>query len=233
LFHYGQWLSQTGAACYLGQVSVQASQSTIKVGEGGEATSAVADPCGLPLPARGARSRTRRAIVAAAVELLCHRPASSLGEIADAASVGRTTLHRYFPERADLLRAIGGESLDGIRQAQARARLDEGTGRDALSRLARELFDLGDLLMLVFNEPTLMAQPEWRESGATDRELSAVVERGHRDGTIDPSLPPLWVQSILWSMLYAAWSLARDSGRSRHDALGLLLRSLDGAVSPR
>ncbi|TGJ95488.1 TetR family transcriptional regulator, partial [Actinotalea fermentans ATCC 43279 = JCM 9966 = DSM 3133] len=62
-------------------------------------------------PATGARARTRRAILDAAVSVFSSNQAASLGEVAQAAQVGRSTLHRYFPERADLMRAVGAEAL--------------------------------------------------------------------------------------------------------------------------
>ncbi|MDQ3577436.1 MAG: TetR/AcrR family transcriptional regulator, partial [Actinomycetota bacterium] len=46
---------------------------------------------------RGARARTRRAILDAAISVLSRNPAASLAEVAEAAQVGRTTVHRYFP----------------------------------------------------------------------------------------------------------------------------------------
>ena len=52
--------------------------------------------------------RTRRAILDAAVGALARDASASLAEVASAAGVGRTTVHRYFPERADLLRALIG-----------------------------------------------------------------------------------------------------------------------------
>ncbi|MBQ1052796.1 TetR family transcriptional regulator, partial [Micromonospora sp. C51] len=54
----------------------------------------------------GSRARTRQAILQAAIEVLSRNPAASLGEIATAAQVGRTTLHRYFAERSDLLAGV-------------------------------------------------------------------------------------------------------------------------------
>ena len=54
----------------------------------------------------GARHRTRRAIVEAAIGVISDNPTAPLSEIAEAAGVGRSTLHRYFPERTDLLRAV-------------------------------------------------------------------------------------------------------------------------------
>jgi len=47
-------------------------------------------------------------------------------------------------------------------------------------------------------------------------------------------LTPLWIQSLLWPLLYAADSYVRETGGSRHDAMAMAmaLSSLDGAVRP-
>ena len=36
----------------------------------------------------------------------------------------------------------------------------------------------------------------------------------------------MWVQSLIWSQLYAAWSYMNDTGTSRHEALRLILRTI-------
>src|ERR1051325_1928203 len=92
----------------------------------------------------GPRARTRQAILEAAVTVLSRRPTATLSDVADAAQVGRTTVHRYFPDRASLEDALSLHLLAQIRGAAGRARLDEGTGREAVLRVGRELFDLGD-----------------------------------------------------------------------------------------
>ncbi|MDR7280905.1 TetR/AcrR family transcriptional regulator [Catenuloplanes atrovinosus] len=185
------------------------------------------------VPNSGSRARTRRAILDAAIAALGRNPAASLAEIATAAGVGRTTLHRYFADRSDLLAAVNTEGIARIDRAVRLARLPEGTGGDAIARLAREYFDLGDLLSLLFADPQLVGDPTW-EGGADacDPRLEEVVTRGHRDGTIDPELPPGWVQSLIWSQLYAGWGYTA-AGASRHDALRLVLRTLTGALAPR
>ncbi|MFC7546186.1 TetR/AcrR family transcriptional regulator [Plantactinospora sp. GCM10030261] len=181
---------------------------------------------------RGPRARTRQAIIDAAITVLGQQPAASLGDIAAAADVGRTTLHRYFAERSDLLGAVKAEAIARLTRATELARLDEGTGAAALLRLSAEYFDLGDLLSLLFGEAQPMSEADWAEATGCDRGVAAVVARGHRDGTIDPDLPADWVESLLWSQLYAAWSYLAVSGASRHAVLRLLTRSLGGAVTP-
>ena len=56
---------------------------------------------------RSDTKRNRERIVAAGKRLLDQSPTTSLAEIAAAADVSRSTLHRHFPERKDLLEAIG------------------------------------------------------------------------------------------------------------------------------
>ncbi len=178
----------------------------------------------------GSRARTRQAIIDAAIDVLGRSPAASLGEIATAAEVGRTTLHRYFAERSDLLAAVSAEAVARLERAAAQARMAEGTGAAAVHRLCQEYFDLGGLLSLVFSDPSLLAG-QWTDPGACDPAFTEMVQRGHRDGTIDPELPAGWVQSLIWSQLYAGWAYLADTGASRHEVLRLILRTVDGAVT--
>ncbi len=183
--------------------------------------------------ASGARARTRQAILNAAIEVLARNQAASLGEIATAAEVGRTTLHRYFPDRAELITALGAETQTRLNRATERARMGEGTGRDAIRRLCQEYFELGDLLSLMFAEQSVLTGPEWTDMGTCDPEFVAVVERGYRDGTIDPQLPADWVQSIIWAQLYSGWSYQRETGAARYEVLRLVLRTVTGALAPQ
>jgi AcrR family transcriptional regulator len=180
---------------------------------------------------RGSRARTRQAIIAAAIDVLGTNPAASLGEVAAAADVGRTTLHRYFPDRADLIRAVSEEAVAGLDRATEQARLDDGPAADALARLCREYFDLGGLLSLLCVDPGLLDTSTW-EQQCGDVAFAAMVTRGHADGTIDRELPAPWVHYLMWSQLYAAWSYINETGTSRHEAARLLIRSLLGSVRP-
>lgn len=177
------------------------------------------------------QARTRRAILDAAVKVLSREFGAPLAEIAAAAGVGRTTLHRYFPERGDLLKAISADALEQADAAIARARLAEGPALEALERLCQELFELGDILMLLFNEPRLMEDPAWEEESDSDRAILAAIGRGHAEGTIDPEQPAAWIQMAMWSLLYTAWEHARVNEASKHDALSLCLRTLRRAIA--
>ncbi|MEU4694719.1 TetR/AcrR family transcriptional regulator [Actinoplanes sp. NPDC023714] len=173
----------------------------------------------------GPRGRTRQAILDAAITVFARNPAAPLGDVAVAAGVGRTTLHRYYADRAELIVALRSEALSRLSAARERARIGDDTAGDAVRRLGQEYFDLGDVLSLLFNEQVSFDSPE-----GCDPEFSAMVARGHADGTIDPSLPADWVQSLLWAQLYAGWSYMAEQRVSRHEALRLVLHCLGGAL---
>ncbi|WP_043622442.1 TetR/AcrR family transcriptional regulator [Nonomuraea candida] len=179
----------------------------------------------------GARARTRRAILDAALSVLAAKPAASLSDIAAAAGVGRTTIHRYFPERSDLLAAIGSYLLERIDLATARARPDDGTGAEALERVCQEYFELGDVLLFAFENNQATEWVDWESESESDRILGRLIQRGHADGTIDPRLPPAWVAELMWSMLYAAWQHTRQNQVPKHTSLSLCLHTLRKAIA--
>ncbi len=185
----------------------------------------------LPVTDSPTRARTRTAILAAAISLLLRNPSASLGEVADAASVARSTLHRYFPERADLLAALKVFADHQMVAATGRARLSEGTAAEALVRLCHEYFDQWDTFMWSYVESFKGKDDVCAEPALVDPDLAAVIERGYADGTIDPLLPNAWIQQTMWAVLYSAQEYVRQ-GESRHTALDLTLRTLRKVIAP-
>ena len=64
-----------------------------------------------------------------------------------------------------------------------------------------------------------------------DPSITALIERGHGEGTIDPTVPNAWIQQLLWALLYSAWEYIRQGG-SRHEALTLALDSVRRLTTP-
>jgi AcrR family transcriptional regulator len=181
----------------------------------------------------GTRARTRRAILDAAVAVLSTDKSASLGDVAQAAQVGRTTLHRYFPERADLVEAIGTEAVERTRAAITAARLDDGAPASALRRLAFEYFDLGPWYMVLFNELS-GGEPEfWAESDAVEEPVRDLLRRGQADGVFDDQLSVAWLVRTLWWMLFNAWAMHDEGEATRADALRMAVRSIEGVALAR
>lgn len=177
----------------------------------------------------GTRGRTRKAILDAAVRVLAEDPGASLGQIADAAEVGRTTLHRYFPDRAELVAAVMQEAGERLGAAAVRARLDEGPGLDALLRACQALLQLGDLLTLMFTDvvPIDTCGAEHGFSQALD----GACTRGLADGTLDPRFTPAWLQSAMWSLIYLGWSELREGTTPPHEVVSQLLLTVGKALA--
>jgi AcrR family transcriptional regulator len=187
----------------------------------------------------GLRARTRRAILDAAFAALIKNPSATLGDVAATAGVGRTTIHRYFPERAALLSAMGQDVLDKINTATLKARPEEGPAIGVLDRLCQEYFELGDYLMLAYMEPKMRAyvepepaSPEREEESETDRVVIEVIERAHHEGSVDPTMPARWIYELIWTLMYTAWQHVKEAGVPRHEALTLCLRSLHKLLAP-
>lgn len=211
-----------------------AEQQTVPAGGGAPPAGTGRRPAGSGTPPAesGARARTRRAILDAAVALLSTDPTASLGDVATAAGVGRTTVHRYFPERADLLTAIGTDILGKVQAATDRARLGDGPAAQALERLCQEYFELGDALTLIFDSPQLMNWSGWEAETPADRQVLRTVERGQAEGDVDPRAPAQWLLGVLWALLYSAWELSRTPGTPKHTALTQCLHTLRKALAP-
>ena len=221
-------------------------------------------------PRTAASRRTRRLIVDAAIETLGQSQSAKLGEIAEAAGVSRSTLHRQFADRDELLAAVDQECRRRFDLAGRRARVLDGTGLEALERLAQEYLQLGPVLSLIFADNALIDPDSWQpdpdqrqpaaSAGSTvgDAErhyrpdaqhgpgrgevdhlqadgesgLTRIIERGHRDRSVDSALPADWIITTLWVLLFGAWQ-AQTAGVARHQVSRLLSRTLIGALGSR
>ena len=103
--------------------------------------------------------RTRRAVLDAATLVLSKDSGASLAEVATVAGVGRTTLHRYFPTREALVRALVGDALDHVAQAITDAKPQEGPVPEALQRIADSVIPQGPSLRFLYAEPIRLCRP--------------------------------------------------------------------------
>jgi TetR/AcrR family transcriptional repressor of lfrA len=179
----------------------------------------------------GPRARTRKAILEAAMSVLAENPAAPLSDIATAAGVGRSTLHRHYPERTDLIRALA-VHVHALSTA-AIAEADPGCGPaiTALRRVVECQLDLGPIYLYVYNEPTVMADPELRAHLNTGDE--AIVEVLTRVSTERAMTPPGWARRVFWALLDAGAEAAREDGTPRHQIVDAIIASLtEGTINP-
>ncbi|APU14788.1 MULTISPECIES: TetR/AcrR family transcriptional regulator [Actinoalloteichus] len=182
----------------------------------------------------GFRTRTRQAILEAAGTLLGERPYASMSEIAEAAEVGRSTLHRYFTDRTELIVAMSEDLLERLGRAVAEAELDHGTPREALRRLLHGYFDIGPRVMFIVNELHVDCNEAfYARMAATEGPVERMLERGRAAGDFDDALSTDWVRRMLWYLLSAAWDAVGEKAMSRHSAIESVIRTLEHGVLGR
>jgi TetR/AcrR family transcriptional repressor of lfrA len=184
-----------------------------------------------PLSAEGGpRSRTRKAILDAAMTVLAQDTGASLGDIATAAEVGRSTLHRYFPERTDLLRALALHVHALSNAAIEHAEPDCGPPVEALRRVVECQLDLGPIVPFVYNEPSIISDPE--TAAELDRGDEVIVEVLDRVATQGTAGPPGWPRMVFWALLLAGYDAARR-GTPRVQVVDAIMASLtQGTINP-
>lgn len=183
------------------------------------------------LDGSGARSRTRKAILDAAMSVLAENPTASLSDIANGAGVGRSTLHRHFPERTDLIRALAVHvhalSTDAIMEADPTC----GPPITALRRVVEGQLELGPIFLFVCGEPTVNADPELKAHLDTGDE--AIVELLNQVSTQRAMTPPGWARRVFWALLDAGSEAVREDGTPKHQIVDAIMASLtEGTINP-
>lgn len=178
----------------------------------------------------GTRNRTRQAILAAAARVLGRDHRATLADIARAADVGRSTLHRYFPDREELMKAVVADSLTVADQAIRDAAPDQGAPREAMHRLISAMVEAGDRVIFLWGDPRVLEDydPDCPDTPTLDPHATLrLIERGQREGVFDPDLPAAWIQSVLWGLIYTGVTAADEGTIPRHGVTSTVIRTFE------
>ncbi|WP_280496909.1 TetR/AcrR family transcriptional regulator [Nocardia asiatica] len=177
----------------------------------------------------GVRARTRAAILEAALTVWAREFSAPLADIAERAEVSRSTLHRYFPERQDLLDAVLIESLEVLDAVVAKAASSAPRAFDQLLLMLRSFVEVGDRLIFLYADPDrFTGNPHWRPVG--DRSLRTLIAAAQAEGDLDPALPAAWIEGVFNAHIYVAAEAAQAGGESTHVIADRAVRTLLGGV---
>ncbi len=171
--------------------------------------------------------KSRQAILDAAVALLPTNSGASMAEIAVVADVARTTVHRLFTSREELLAAVAIGAIDRIDAAVLACQIDQGPAGEALLRIAEALVPIGHEFRFLEVGPQV-----WKLDALNDRwyrladRLGALIERGKRDGDLRPDIPTAWLVDLFSSALWCAADSIDEGRVARNDAPRLLIEVL-------
>jgi len=162
-----------------------------------------------------------------AAAVLAKDPAASLREVAVAAGIGRTTLHKQFPTRHDLLVGVAARALDISEEVIAAAPDDA----DPLRRLVVDLLPYGAYLTLLMMQPEVFAEDAiTARTDALATPIAAIVAGA---GSIRPGVPDWWLVRSLHSLLSTAWDLVQAGWLAPRDAPDLVLSTFTrGVLTP-
>jgi AcrR family transcriptional regulator len=185
----------------------------------------------------GSRSRTRRAILDAAVRVFAQRRAASLADVAAEANVARSTLHRYFPDRAELVQALADDLLDVFERVIAEAETDKGPAREALQRLIGGYLELGQRIYFLFSEPSFNQPAPDSEVAKFFEKLDLVckpvevlIVRGQHEGVIATNMTVDWIMRMLLWMVFIGWDAVEDKALSRLQAQATVLQTIESGI---
>lgn len=162
-------------------------------------------------------------------------PTASLADVAAAAGIGRTTLHKRYPKRDDLLLAVGHYSVQRVAEDIELADLPtSGTAEHAtaaLRTLITMLIRSGSQVNFLLRHPSIDADEELTAAiAAIDVPVTAFVRHAQAVGVLNAALAPWWVISTLYSVTYSAWDAISTGRLALLDAPDLAFDTLVSGV---
>jgi len=173
-------------------------------------------------------------ILDAAATCLSRSPAASVGEIAQAAGVGRVTVYGHFPSREALIEATLTRLLE---QGEAvLAGLDlTGDPRQALRTLIESSWRLiADAGAVLEAAQEVLPPGRIRELHAKPAQRAEeLIRRGQSEGAFRSALPPSWLTSVLYHVLKGATADIRGGRLDPADAPRYIVTTLLGLLEAK
>ena len=172
------------------------------------------------------RPTTRDAIIEAAFSAYAENPAAALSDVAKRAGVGRATLHRHFPGRADLMRALAVVAIDELDEAVEAATANVTSATDGLRLALHAIVPLADRQWFLAQEG-LEFDPSLAAAYQTSLdELRTEIDAAKAEGAFATDAPSVWIAAAYENLTYAAWSLVRSGEATPKQAADLAWRTL-------
>ncbi|MEZ0108699.1 AcrR family transcriptional regulator [Catenulispora sp. EB89] len=172
------------------------------------------------------RRAVKRPLLDVVAEVLLAQPGASLAEVAEAAGISRTTLHKHYATRDDLVRAVGLRATEIYEQAVDRVADEPGT-EAGLRRLIVAMIESGPQLTFLWRNPVLDEDHELTERYIdAEKRCLAVLDRARSQGLLAASTPDWWMLQTLYSLVYTAAECVQFGKLAPLDAPDLALSTL-------
>ncbi|WP_407562262.1 TetR/AcrR family transcriptional regulator [Streptomyces sp. 184] len=150
---------------------------------------------------RADAERSVRAILEAAEQLLAKEPGASMEQIAVAAGVARTTIHRRFANRQALIEALASSAARQLAQAVEDGRPDTAPPLVAMHQITANVLQVKSAWRSALELP---ADPD-SEAALLHQDIArrciAVLKRAQDDKLIDESADLDWVRRVYYALI--------------------------------
>lgn len=183
---------------------------------------------------RADAERSVRSVLEAAERLLGQSPNATLEQIAEAAGVSRTTLHRHFTNKDALISAMARAAWAQIAEAVRAARPDTAPPLVALHQATANILPIKSAWRFALGQPT-NDEPTSQIQDQVLAACDAVLKRAQSAGIVRAEADVSWARRVYLALIDEAVHVT-PGGDTDPDALatGILDTLLYGvAASPR
>ncbi|GGZ16720.1 TetR/AcrR family transcriptional regulator [Streptomyces nitrosporeus] len=176
-------------------------------------------------PLRADAERSVRAILEAAERVLSEDPGASMEQIAAAAGVARTTVHRRFAHRQALIDALAVSAARQLSRVVEDGRPDTAPPLVALHRITADVIEVKSAWAFALGLPAEPGSEAAVLQQDIARRCTTVLERAREAGLIDEAADLDWVRRVYYALLGEC--LHGDPGDAETDADTLAARIID------
>ncbi|MGP4109570.1 TetR/AcrR family transcriptional regulator [Streptomyces sp. 4N509B] len=182
---------------------------------------------------RADAERSVRAILEAAERVLAEEPGASMEQIAAAAGVARTTIHRRFANRQALVDALATSAARQLAQAVDDGRPDTAPPLVAMHRITANVLQVKGAWAFALGLP---ADPD-SEAAALHEDIArrcvAVLRRAQADRLIDEAADLDWVRRVYYALLGESLHGATDDDADPDALAARIIDTLLHGAGPR
>ncbi|MEM1111834.1 MAG: TetR/AcrR family transcriptional regulator [Pseudomonadota bacterium] len=164
--------------------------------------------------------KSQAAIISAGLELLGRNSEATLSDIAQQASVGRSTLYRLYETKEQLMRAIGVHCMQCFDAATQHLEKDADSALQAFHLMFKAVLPLSaEMEFLMKLGDAAEQDPEldaiWQKQ---KRDIALMVDAAKAEGSLSRQVPTAWAVNLVEALFYASWVTGAEE-QMDHDAL--------------
>ncbi len=177
------------------------------------------------------RPTTYDAILEAGFHVLGGNPGASMADVANAAGVGRATLHRHFRTREDLMSVLAIAAMKDLSEAADAATAEAESYTEALRLALEAVIPLANRQVFLTLEAAAR-DPAVAAAYEKDRtETFNAFEQAKAEGSFAKDIPTEWLFQSYDALTYAAWEMVSSGEATPKQAAAFAWRTLTSGLS--